>query len=90
MTKIYSDATMVAICLGEHAEDSILAVEKLIEIATHLIELITAKSGGEARGKTFRHGENPDANARQLGKLYSNSSTGHGSLVPGLFKKRRQ
>ncbi|PMD61096.1 heterokaryon incompatibility, partial [Hyaloscypha bicolor E] len=41
MTQIYSDATMVAIWLGEHADDSILAVEKLIEIATHLVELIT-------------------------------------------------
>ncbi|PMD28696.1 HET-domain-containing protein [Hyaloscypha hepaticicola] len=34
MTRIYSDATMVTIWLGEHADDSVLAVEKIIEEAT--------------------------------------------------------
>jgi hypothetical protein len=48
VTQIYSDATMVAIWLVEHADDSILAVEKLIEIATHLVELISAKTGDES------------------------------------------
>lgn len=47
MTRIYSSATMITIWLGEHADDSILALEKIIDVATHLVELISAKSGDE-------------------------------------------
>jgi hypothetical protein len=39
---------MATIWLGEHANDSVLAVEKIIEVATHLVGLISARSTGES------------------------------------------
>jgi hypothetical protein len=48
MTRIYSDARMATIWLGEHANDRVLAVEKIIEVATHLVGLISARSTGES------------------------------------------